>query len=501
VRLGPRTPGSAAGRQRLLAGAAFAVTLGVAIAVLLPLRDDLSVGTIALVLLMPVLCATFGGRRVGLAGAVVGALAFNFFFTQPYGSFRIAAEESVAAFGVYLGVAAVLAVVVDRLRAVQQLAATRARDLALLQDMTAEMLRNPNLESTLRSALLRVVQEQALRGACLRVELSRGTIELLAGEAGSALATARTLGRPAEEHGPRIVSLHARTGVWATPIATPGQVFGCLVADPGTGALPPAASDFLQSFAGVAALAVARARLVDEGVRRRALEETDRLRSALFQSVSHDLRTPLTAIHTAAGALREAPDGPARDAILRDVEREAGRLSRLVESMLDLSRIESGSLRPRPTRMPVDELVWGAVEAVGTRGPAALRVDVAEDLPPVSVDETMMRQVLVNLLENAATYADAGPVEIDAEARPSRLVLRVADHGLGIPEAERRRVFEPYLRLRPEGSRPVGSGLGLAISRGFVEAHGGTIRVETTPGGGATFVLELPFEDDGEQPR
>ena len=110
------------------------------------------------------------------------------------------------------------------------------------------------------------------------------------------------------------------------------------------------------------------------------------------------------------------------------------------------------------------------------------------------VDETMIRQVLVNLLENAAAYADDSPVQIDATERNGHLVVRVVDHGPGIPDAERRRVFEPYLRLRPAGSRPTSSGLGLAISRGFVQAHGGTIHVMTTPGGGATFVVELPLE-------
>ena len=138
--------------------------------------------------------------------------------------------------------------------------------------------------------------------------------------------------------------------------------------------------------------------------------------------------------------------------MLDDIEREAGRLSRLVESMLDLSRVESGALRPRPTLMPVDELVWGAIEAAGARAPAQLEVNVPEELAPVTVDETMIRQVLVNLLENAAAYADDSPVRIDATERHGRLVLRVVDHGPGIPDAERRRVFEPYLRLRPAGT-------------------------------------------------
>jgi two-component system sensor histidine kinase KdpD len=483
------------GRRRLAAAGAFVVLLTVAVGALLPFRDDLTVGTIALALLLPVLGATYGGLATGLAGAVLGSLAFNFFFTEPYYSFRIDDEESIAAFAVYLGVAAVLALVVDRLREAERLAARRARDLALLQDATTEMIRNPHLESTLRSALRRVVEGQALLGACLRVELSHGVVEAVAGESASAVEAAELFSRPPGEGRPTMLSLRQRKGTRATPIATPDQAYGFLVVDPGERELDAAADAFLTSFAGVVALAVGRERLVDEGVRRRALEETDRLRTALFQSVSHDLRTPLTAIRTAAGALRSAPDASARDAMLDDVEREAGRLSRLVESMLDLSRIESGSLRPRRTRMPVDELVWAAIEATGARVPADLEVDVPESLPPVAVDETMIRQVLVNLLENAAAYAEAGPVAVRADTRLDRLSLRVIDHGPGVPEAERRRVFEPYLRLRPEGSRPTGSGLGLAISRGFVRAHGGDIRVETTPGGGATFVLELPLEE------
>jgi two-component system sensor histidine kinase KdpD len=481
-------------RQRqVVAALAFLVMLAIATAILLPFRDDITVGTVALAMLLPVLGASYGGLWVGLAGAVVGALTFNFLFTEPYHSFRIEAEESVAAFAVYLFVAMVLALVVDRLRDAERLAARRARDVSLLQELTAEMVRNANVEATLRSALGRVVESVPLLGIALRVRLARGDFEASAGDAEGALGTAELFLRDRESR-PAVLTLRERKGALALPVSTPDEVLGFIVADPGAYELDRFAEAFLESFAGVVAQAATRDRLADEAARRRALEETDRLRTALFQSVSHDLRTPLTAIRAGAAALQDVTEPAARTQMLDDIEREAGRLSRLVESMLDLSRVESGLLRPRPTRMPVDELVWGAIEAAGVRAPAKLSVNVPEELDPVTVDETMIRQVLVNLLENAAAYADDSPVLVDATERQGRLVLRVVDHGPGIPDAERRRVFEPYLRLRPAGSRPTSSGLGLAISRGFVHAHGGTIRVVTTPGGGATFVIDLPLQ-------
>jgi two-component system sensor histidine kinase KdpD len=139
--------------------------------------------------------------------------------------------------------------------------------------------------------------------------------------------------------------------------------------------------------------------------------------------------------------------------------------------------------------------VWGAVEAAGGRAPTPLAVAVPDDLPPVDVDEAMLRQVLVNLLENAAAYAStpAGS-EVQAEQLGDRVEVRVVDHGPGVPEAERALVFEPYVRLPGQERKAPGSGVGLAVSRGFVEAHGGTLELRPTDGGGATFVVALPLD-------
>jgi len=146
--------------------------------------------------------------------------------------------------------------------------------------------------------------------------------------------------------------------------------------------------------------------------------------------------------------------------------------------------------------VPVEELCRAALDdARLALGEHLVQIDVEPDLPPVEVDETMLRQVLVNLLENAAAH-DPGPIVLRARRAGTRLELRVADHGPGVPEAERERVFEAFERLRArDGVRGRGTGLGLAIVRGFVEAHGGTIHVETTPGGGATFVVSLALAE------
>ena len=218
------------------------------------------------------------------------------------------------------------------------------------------------------------------------------------------------------------------------------------------------------------------------------------MRSALLQSVSHDLRTPLTAIKASASALLTSPPGPPlRDEMLSDIEEQADRLGRLVANLLDLSRIEAGALRLHREQVPVDELIDDALTAARPflAGVERRRSTRRSRRASSTADETMLRQVLVNLLANAARLDRSGPAARGRRRcrRTARWRSRSSTTGPGVPEAERVDLFVPFHR-----GRRGGSGLGLAISRGFVEAHGGDLRVEDTPGGGATFVVRMPAD-------
>jgi two-component system sensor histidine kinase KdpD len=226
-----------------------------------------------------------------------------------------------------------------------------------------------------------------------------------------------------------------------------------------------------------------------------SLEESDALCRALLYSISHDLRNPLTAIMTIAAALRSPDVGiDLRDAMLADLEEESDRLVRLLSNLLEASRVEAGALRPRRVPVPVEELCRAAVDdARRSLGSRLVEIDLEQPLPPVDVDEAMVRQALVNILENAARH-DQGPLAIRAARTDGYLEIRVIDHGPGVPAPERRRIFEAFQRLGEHAGRPRGTGLGLAIARGFLEAHRGDVYVESTNGGGATFVVSLPTE-------
>jgi two-component system sensor histidine kinase KdpD len=223
--------------------------------------------------------------------------------------------------------------------------------------------------------------------------------------------------------------------------------------------------------------------------------EREGLCRALIYSISHDLRNPLTAIRTKAAALQCADlDVDQRHAMLEDIDHEAERLARLVSNLLEAARVEAGALRPTLVRVPVEELCRAAVrDARSSLGSRLVEIDLEPHLTPVEIDETMIRQALVNLLENAARH-DPGPLGVRATRAGSYLEIRVVDHGPGVPASEQQRIFEPFQRRRNRaGERPRGAGLGLAIARGFLEAHRGRARVEATIGGGATFVMSLPM--------
>jgi len=251
--------------------------------------------------------------------------------------------------------------------------------------------------------------------------------------------------------------------------------------------------------------------LSEERARARALEEADRLRTALLNSVSHDLRTPLASIKASVSSLLDPEVDWAeeqRQEFLETVDSETDRLNRLVNNLLGMSRIEAGALKPNLVETSPAEIVGPPVRLVRVaHRDRRVEVDVPDSLPMIRVDPVLMEQVLVNLLDNACRHAPSSAIRLTGRlARPDggggtaapAVELRVRDHGPGIPRAERERVFELFHRL--DDGRAEGTGMGLAICRGIVTALGGTVRAEPTPGGGATFVVTLPVADPGADP-
>jgi len=255
----------------------------------------------------------------------------------------------------------------------------------------------------------------------------------------------------------------------------------------------------LRTVANHLAVTIERAELREEAVRARLLEEVDRLRRALVGAVSHDLRTPLATIKLASSSLLGAPaalDAPAAQELLGLIDAQADRLDRLVANLLDMTRIQAGAYRVDRSPVALAQLVEDAVASLRpTTASEAVRVRLPSDLPPVEADAALVRQVLVNLVENALRHSPDGvPVEIAAVVdRTGEVVCTVDDAGPGVPPADRERIFQMFDR-REAGGR---AGLGLAIAKAFVEAHGQRLWVEDAPGGGARFAFSLPSAASG----
>jgi K+-sensing histidine kinase KdpD len=247
------------------------------------------------------------------------------------------------------------------------------------------------------------------------------------------------------------------------------------------------------------ALLLDRERLQAATIETEALRRSDEVKTALLRAVSHDLRSPLTAILAAGEALDSqslAEDD--RRALAGAVSSEASRLSGLVDKLLDLSRLEAGQAQPRADWCSIEEVVTAAVDELGDRG-GLVRVSVDRDLPFVRADAAQIERAVANLLENAIRFSAGEQAMVRARALADRLVIRVVDRGPGIPPADLDHVFEPFYQ-RPEDRPHEGSGLGLAIVRGLVEVNGGRVWAESVPGQGTTFVIELPLDPAAERP-
>jgi K+-sensing histidine kinase KdpD len=245
-----------------------------------------------------------------------------------------------------------------------------------------------------------------------------------------------------------------------------------------------------RTLADLAALSRERDRMQAEMVEAEALRRSDELKTALLRSISHDLRTPLTSIIASGAALgSESPTAEERAELSEAIVAEGERLSRLVENLLDMSRLEAGKAEPHREQIDLAEVLDAAREAIPHSEPIQLAVE--RDLPTVDADAAQLERAFANLLENAVRHGAGRPVTVRSRMVGDKIAIRVVDQGPGIPESEWRRIFEPFQRGAGNGGGG-GSGLGLAIAKGFVEANGGEIAVESLPGQGSSFVVVFP---------
>ncbi len=477
--------------------------IGVLCGAMLPVRAHLSLATPALVLVVPVVAGVaVGGLASGVLAMAAGFVAYDALFLPPYGTLTVGAAQNWAALAVYAVVVLIVARVVaflQRARLDARRDADAARRLYELSDLLIEDQPVTGVLGVIAGSLH---QSFGARWVAVLVpdpeDDRRLTVAATAGRppAGDVTALAPAAGR-AERLRPHTASDHpskqADGAVWIALVAH-GRPVG-LVGLTGT-ALGRRELELARTYANQAALALEASQLREQAMRTELLEQVDALRAALMGAVSHDLRTPLASVKTAVSALRRA-DGQGtlterdREELLALIEERSDALDRLVANLLDMTRIQSGTLELRRAITPVSDVVEGGVRASAV-APTQVCLDLPDDLPPVDVDVVLMEQVLANLLDNAARHSpDGSQVRVSAEAGGGVVALSVSDQGPGVPPSERERVFTMFSRPGAQGR----AGLGLAIAKAFVDAHGQTVRVEDAPGGGARFVVTLPAAD------
>ena len=458
-----------------------------------------------MVYLLGVLVAASNLSRVpSFLAALASVAALDFFFVEPYMTFAISDVRHALTFAVMLVVGLLVSGRTVLIREQAEAARERERRTASLYAMSRELALEEEPSAIARSAVNHV---RELFGCEAIVLLARpaGELAAVAGGGSGSLDSARerAVARWVFEHGRRAgytTDTLPGTSALFLPMAGTAGTIGAFGVDLGARESDPSPAQLqlLETFVAQAALALERAVLREQATRAGLAAETERTRSALLSTVSHDLRTPLASITGAAEVLLDESAGlepPARREMLKTIHEESERLGRIVGNLLDLTRLESGALAVRKEWCPIEEVVESAIARVGPRlrGRPVVR-SLPSDVLLAPVDPVLLEQVLVNLLDNADKYSPAGaPIEVRAFVEASKVVVEVADRGQGIPPGEEDRVFERFYRV-PDGGRTPGTGLGLTISRAIVEAHGGAIRVESRPGGGSLVRFDLPLE-------
>lgn len=437
-----------------LAGSAAAVVLVTAAIFLL--RDSvpvLSLGTLYVLAVLPV--AVLWGRTWAVLVAVASMLAFNFFFLEPVHTLRLAERSNWLALAVYLTTAIAVSELAARARARAAEAEQREREEALLGELSTALLQGESLVEELPRI-------GHATGSVLGVDAARIDLGGAPGDGIDLLAGRRLVGR--------------------------------LVVPEGAHPNPAAMRRFLPALASLLAVGLDREELEREALAAEGLRTSDAVKTAILRAVSHDLRSPLTAIRVAAESLTSPSlrlSDEDRSRQLETLRVETRRLDRLVSNLLDYSRLEAGAARPRAELVAVDELIGQALAGVDA-DPVPVEVDMPGEIPLVEVDSVQVERALVNLLANAQRFAPPETrVRVTVSTSEEDVVLRIANCGPAIDEGHLDTVFEPFVRLAGDDDRE-GTGLGLAIARDIARSHGGDIILSDSPLGGLRATVRVP---------
>lgn len=451
--------------------------------ILVLLRSRLTIEVIALLYLAPVvLAATRWGLLPAFVASLAAFLAFNYFFIAPTYTLVVSNPQELLALVIFLIVAVLLSQAVGAANLHAAEAHAREMEATTLYNLTKALSAQTGLDETLASVTRLVAEAFGLAGC-----------EILLSAADGGWETRARYGTTDQDQAVEILLVADQSKVGGLRLTTQ---------KPGV-EIEPATMRLLTTFAAQLGLFVERARLAQEAERAHLLEASDQLKSALLSSVSHDLRTPLSAIKASATVLLQqdvALDAAARYDLLSAINEETDRLNRLVGDLLDMSRIEAGALRLKLDWCDLDELMRAVVRRLSPRMTAFhVKLDWLPDLPLMYADYVQIDRVVTNLLENAIHFAPPdSTIEITARAEAGKVTVAVTNQGPAISERVQAHLFDKFYRVSENRAPDMGTGLGLSICKGIVEAHGGRIWVESPVSAdmGARFTFTLPLPTD-----